>query len=116
GPVHALPALFFAGLLIARWLLWRAWRARLEGKAAPRALAQIDRVGPALQGLAPVALLLLAWAASGAGASAASAAALAAAGLLAAVPGAVFKFVLITRAGFNQGFVLARLPVRGVPR
>ncbi|HJV63155.1 MAG TPA: DmsC/YnfH family molybdoenzyme membrane anchor subunit, partial [Albitalea sp.] len=47
GPVHALPALFFAGLLIARWLLWRAWRARLEGKAAPRALAQIDRVGPA---------------------------------------------------------------------
>ena len=30
--------------------------------------------------------------------------------------GGWFKFTLITRAGFNQGFALARLPVRGVRR
>ncbi len=30
--------------------------------------------------------------------------------------GAWFKFTLITRAGFNQGFALAHLPVRGVRR
>ena len=32
-----------------------------------------------------------------------------------AATGAWFKFTLITRAAFNQGFALARLPVRGVP-
>ena len=38
------------------------------------------------------------------------------AGLLAVAAGAWFKFTLITRAGFNQGFALAHLPVRGVRR
>jgi hypothetical protein len=32
------------------------------------------------------------------------------------VTGACFKFTLVTRAGFNQGFALQRLPVRGVAR
>jgi phenylacetyl-CoA:acceptor oxidoreductase 26-kDa subunit len=36
------------------------------------------------------------------------------AGVLAALGGAAFKFMLITRAGFNQGFALTHLPVRGV--
>jgi phenylacetyl-CoA:acceptor oxidoreductase subunit 2 len=35
------------------------------------------------------------------------------AGLLAALAGAYFKFMLVTRAGFNQGFALPHLPVRG---
>lgn len=39
-----------------------------------------------------------------------------AAGLLAAAGGATFKFVLITRAAFNQGFALPHLPVRGARR
>ncbi|HEX5865136.1 MAG TPA: hypothetical protein VF014_12925 [Casimicrobiaceae bacterium] len=34
------------------------------------------------------------------------------AGLLAALAGAWLKLVLVTRAGFNQGFALAHLPVR----
>jgi hypothetical protein len=38
------------------------------------------------------------------------------AGLLAAAGGALFKFMLVTRAGFNQGFALPHLPVRGVRR
>ena len=41
---------------------------------------------------------------------------LAPAGLLAAAAGAWFKFALVTRAGFNQGFALTHLPVRGVRR
>jgi phenylacetyl-CoA:acceptor oxidoreductase subunit 2 len=35
------------------------------------------------------------------------------AGLLAALAGAWVKLVIVTRAGFNQGFALAHLPVRG---
>jgi phenylacetyl-CoA:acceptor oxidoreductase subunit 2 len=38
------------------------------------------------------------------------------AGLLVAGAGGWLKFMLITRAGFNQGFALAHLPVRGVRR
>ena len=38
------------------------------------------------------------------------------AGVLALAGGAWFKFVLVTRAAFNQGFVLPHLPVRGVRR
>ncbi|MFZ5539390.1 MAG: phenylacetyl-CoA:acceptor oxidoreductase, partial [Pseudomonadota bacterium] len=52
-----------------------------------------------------VAVLAAGWAADGALA--------ALAGLAAALAGAFVKFTLITRAGFNQGFALPRLPVRG---
>ena len=38
------------------------------------------------------------------------------AGGLAAAGGALFKFMLVTRAGFNQGFALPHLPVRGTRR
>lgn len=38
------------------------------------------------------------------------------AGVLAVAGGAWFKFVLVTRAAFNQGFALRHLPVRGVRR
>ena len=38
------------------------------------------------------------------------------AGVLALAGGAWFKFVLITRVAFNQGFALPHLPVRGVRR
>ena len=58
----------------------------------------------------PLALIALAEAGVAAGAS------LALAGAVAAASGAWVKFALVTRAGFNQGFALARLPVRGVPR
>ncbi|MFY9315766.1 MAG: hypothetical protein WAO95_09425, partial [Burkholderiales bacterium] len=35
------------------------------------------------------------------------------AGLAALLAGWWFKFVLVTRAAYNQGFALPRLPVRG---
>ncbi|MBU6484048.1 MAG: phenylacetyl-CoA:acceptor oxidoreductase, partial [Betaproteobacteria bacterium] len=61
--------------------------------------------------LAP--LVLIALVASGAASGAAAAALMAIAGLAAALGGAYVKYALVTRAGFNQGFMLARLPVRG---
>jgi len=109
----ALAALFGA-LVIARWLAWRAWRASV-GAAPAQALAAIDRVAPAFQWggtAAPLVLIAMAalvpapW----------SGALLAAAGAAVVVTGASFKFTLITRAAYYQGFSLARLPVRGVPR
>lgn len=108
----------FGLLVLARWVLWRVWRGRIaKAGIAPHALAHIDRMAPAMQwvgGAVPLALAVLA--ASGVAGAAGSQALLALAGLAVAVTGARFKFTLITRAAFNQGFALARLPVRGVPR
>lgn len=107
----------FAALVLARWLLWRTWRNRVAVKAAPRALAQIDRLGPLLLWLGAAVPLVLAVAAATVLPSGAwGMALLAAAGLCVAVTGAIFKFTLITRAAYNQGFALSRMPVRGVPR
>ena len=98
-----------AALLLVRIALWAAYRQRLAARAQA-ALAAPGRAlvwgGTAL----PLALIALAAAGVAAGAS------LALAGAVAAASGAWVKFALVTRAGFNQGFALARLPVRGVPR
>lgn len=107
-------AALFGALVIARWLVWRAWRAGIGSAPAP-ALAAIDRGGAAFQwggGAVPLALIAVAVLVPGPW----SAALLAAAGAAVAATGAAFKFTLITRAAYYQGFSLARLPVRGVPR
>ena len=104
-------------LVLARWLVWRAYRARLGARATPRALEALDAAGRPLQiagSLLPLAALVLV--ASGLIGGAFAAPLLALAGLSAAGAGAWFKFTLVTRAGFNQGFALTHLPVRGVPR
>lgn len=106
----------FVALLLARWLLWRAWRGRVAKVAAAPALAAIDRAGRSLLWLgsgAPLVLTLLAFTGV---AGSASPVLLAAGGALAALTGLQFKLTLITRASYNQGFALARLPVRGVAR
>jgi phenylacetyl-CoA:acceptor oxidoreductase subunit 2 len=106
----------FGVLVLIRWLLWRAWRASIASAPEP-ALAAIDRAGVAVQwlgGAAPLALILAASFAVAQGPW--SAPLLAAAGAAVAVTGAYFKFTLITRGAYYQGFTLARLPVRGVPR
>ena len=108
------PAAFFAALVAARWLVWRAWRARLAG-APPQALAAIQRNSGAFQWGGSAVPLVLITAAALAPAPF-GAALMAAAGAAVAVTGAAFKFTLITRAAYYQGFSLARLPVRGVPR
>lgn len=115
-PSRAL-AVALAGLLLARWLLWRTWRERLQRTdgAAP-ALRALEPAGRFLQWfgtLVPIALTLVAATDLP---PTMSAVLFATAGALAAVTGGRFKFDLITRAGFHHGIVLPRMPVRGVPR
>lgn len=96
-------------LALARLALWSSYRQRLS----PRALLALDAAGRWMRiADAAAALLLIGLAAAGAGALPL----IASAGLLLAATGAAFKFTLVTRAGFNQGFALAHLPVRGVRR
>jgi phenylacetyl-CoA:acceptor oxidoreductase 26-kDa subunit len=117
-PANAAVSALFALLVAVRWALWRGWRNRIgEAGIAPHALAHIDRIAPVVQWIGsalPLALALLA--AIGVVTDSWSQGLLAVAGLAVALTGARFKFTLITRAAFNQGFALARLPVRGVPR
>jgi phenylacetyl-CoA:acceptor oxidoreductase subunit 2 len=104
-----------AALVLARAGVWWAYRGRLAAKAASWAAAELDGAGRWLQwGGSLLALLALSAAAAAGGAPAAVL--LAVAGLLVTGTGAWLKFTLIMRAGFNQGFALAHLPVRGVRR
>lgn len=105
---------WLAAALLARLLLWTRWRGRIA--AAPRSLAAIDRSGHPFKAatLLPLAIAVIV---------ALAPLPPAATGLLqllaggAAVAGGLwFKFTLVTRAAFNQGFALPHLPVRGVPR
>jgi phenylacetyl-CoA:acceptor oxidoreductase subunit 2 len=104
-------AVLFAALMLARAAIWLMYRRRLAGRVAPRALSALDRAGRAVLVSGTAAPLLLVLVAAYFGAAGSVLAALA--GLLAAVSGAYMKFVLVTRAGFNQGFALKEVPVRG---
>lgn len=109
-------ALLVAGI-VARVLLWRGWRHALAARVSRPAIAAVDRPATwllVLGTLLPLALMLAA--ASGPAAHPAWPAVLALAGLCTAVAGSLFKFMLVTRAAFNQGFAIPHLPVRGVPR
>jgi len=120
----AAPLLLLAGVLVlARWAAWLAYRRALGTSGSAPARAALDAAAAALQWtgtLAPLVLLALALGFAIATGSALDAmapivaVALAGAGALAG--GAWLKVVLVTRAAFNQGFALAALPVRGVPR
>jgi phenylacetyl-CoA:acceptor oxidoreductase subunit 2 len=104
----------FGGLVAVRLFAWLAYRRQLDGKTAEAATAALDGAGRALTiagTLAPLALV--AAIAAGLGAGEALLPVAATAGFLATLAGAYFKFSLVTRAGFNQGFSLPHLPVRG---
>ncbi|HRO58108.1 MAG TPA: dimethyl sulfoxide reductase anchor subunit [Burkholderiaceae bacterium] len=117
-------AVLLATLAIVRWLAWLAYRRRLEPQADPRALAALDSASQPLLWagtfaptvlVAFVALFTVALGDSGRMATG-SALLLALAGLGAIASGMLFKFTLVTRAAYNQGFALTRLPVRGARR
>jgi phenylacetyl-CoA:acceptor oxidoreductase subunit 2 len=102
----ALPLL--VAVVLLRAVVWLRYRQRLEGRLAARAAAALGRAGRVLLIGGTVLPLLLVVAAL----VAAPVIALLA-GLFAAVSGSWLKFVLITRAGSNQGFALKEVPVRG---
>lgn len=103
----------FALALLARQWLWSRWRRRIA--AAPSALAAVDARRWLVAGtLAPLAAAVVAL-----GAPLPSQMVWVlqiVAGALALAAGLWFKYTLVTRAGFNQGFALPHLPVRGVHR
>lgn len=104
----------FAGLVAARWANWGSYRRRLGSSAARPALAALDRAGETLQRSGTyLAFALIAPVGIGLATGAVGLLLSAAAGAAAAWPGAAIKHTLITRAGFNQGFALAAMPVRG---
>ncbi len=107
----------FAVFIVIRLVLWRAWRRAIGPFAAPRALVALDLPGRWLLwagSVAPLVLVLIAQ--SVLAGTLAATVSMALAGLLVVATGAWFKFALITRGAFNQGFALNRLPVRGVAR
>ena len=99
-------------LLLVRVLLWRNYLAGLRGDGAPegslRALSAID--GPFLRygNLLPAVLLLV-----GVLGAPAAELALVLAGFAVVAGGWWFKYTLVRRAAFTQGFALPHLPVRG---
>jgi phenylacetyl-CoA:acceptor oxidoreductase subunit 2 len=123
GGLFALVALLFGGaaawttaalllLAAARWLAWRRYFQQISAPGAAPArsleiLSATRRLFLSAGHIAPAVLLLLALALP---AAALLLAALA--GLLVVAGGWYFKFILITRAAFNQGFALARTPAR----
>jgi phenylacetyl-CoA:acceptor oxidoreductase subunit 2 len=119
APWHGIGTLWlllgFGALVLVRLLVWFAYRRRLAGVAARGASDALDRAGRVLQRAGTLApLVLVAVIALGAVSGPTTAWVAALAGLAAALAGAYAKFTLITGAGFNQGFALAHLPVRGV--
>ena len=105
----AMAAAVFAAL---RAWCWHSYITALEIEGAPkRSLVVLDAFRPWLFMLGlvlPVALIAI-------GLLAANVAAVlfALAGLVSCAAGGALKFILVTRAGFNQGFALSHTPVRG---
>lgn len=109
-PITPTALVALAVLVLARFVLWSMYRQSVDGSLAAgarRALGAAARALLLAGTLTPLLLLALA-----ALLDAALAARLA--GVTAALAGVYFKFVLITRASYNQGFALKQLPVRGV--
>ena len=100
-------------LLLLRQMVWRRYRSDVDASLVARARSALDQAGRTLLlggSLLPGVLLIAAWLLGGHAASLL----LALAGACAAATGASLKFTLVTRASYNQGFALFKMPVRGV--
>jgi phenylacetyl-CoA:acceptor oxidoreductase subunit 2 len=114
APVHELArpaALALAVLLVLRAGVWQAYRAKLD--APTRAVAALDRAAPLFHRVGNWVAALLATIAALLASDAVAAPLGIVAGTIAVAGGWGLKFVLVARAGFNQGFALPHLPVRG---
>ncbi|MEP7280703.1 MAG: hypothetical protein ABI696_01890 [Rubrivivax sp.] len=116
GQVRWGPWLGFGALLTLRLVLGVMWQQRLARSLRPRPLQAVNRAAQVFHAgsLLPLALVFVVlvvplpagW----------QAVLQVLAGAVALLGGAGFKFLLVTRAAFNQGFALAHMPVRGVRR
>jgi phenylacetyl-CoA:acceptor oxidoreductase subunit 2 len=117
GLVHArvtsATLLVFVLLLALRMLVWRRYRNDVDASLATRARSALDLAGRRLLivgSVLPCLLLAIALLLS----TPAALLLTAVAGACAAWAGANLKYALVTRASFNQGFALLKIPVRGV--
>ena len=106
----------FGVLLLLRFVFGVMWRQRLARSLQQRPLRAVNRAGHVFSAgcLLPLAIVLVVLAAPLPAGWQVVMQVLA--GAFAFLGGAAFKFLLVTRAGFNQGFALQHLPVRGVHR
>ena len=114
GQVTNLLMLAFTATVLARFAIWTLYRTSVNASLAARACVALDRAGRwlLLAGvLAPLALLGIG---AGLATGAIQSLLVAAAGACASCAGAYLKYTLVTRASFNQGFALKKIPVRGV--
>jgi phenylacetyl-CoA:acceptor oxidoreductase subunit 2 len=111
-PVTQLAAAIAIALAALRALIWRSYQAALAAEGAPTGtLATLNdfRLWFFIGGLAiPSALII-----PGITMGIAPGILFPIAGVCIAVTGAALKFIVVTRAGYNQGFALAHTPVRG---
>src|SRR5690242_9240047 len=97
---------------LLREVAWRAYLGSLRRIGAPsRSLDVLQAFAPTL--LVGGAVLPVVLIAAGALIPIAAPLLFAAAGLISAATGAALKFMLVTRASYNQGFALEHTPVRG---
>jgi phenylacetyl-CoA:acceptor oxidoreductase subunit 1 len=111
-PLTQLVAAIAVGLAALRAWIWRSYQAVLEAQGAPtRTLAILRdfRSWFFVGGLAMPSALII----PGITMGTAPAILFAIAGVCIAVTGASLKLIVVTRAGFNQGFALVHTPVRG---
>jgi phenylacetyl-CoA:acceptor oxidoreductase subunit 2 len=104
----------FGGLVVLRLVAWLAYRRSAARAVAAPAAAALDRAGRVLRyggTLLPLALVM--FVSAGLAGESFTLPLAAVAGFLAVIAGAWVKAALILRAGFNQGFALPHLPVRG---
>ncbi len=110
----SIPTAVAGGLVlavVARAVAWSVYRRRVEADLVPKARAALELAGKQLYQLGaivPLALML-----TGGVIESVTTAAAVLAGIAALATGWRFKFVLVTRAAYNQGFALPRIPVRG---
>jgi phenylacetyl-CoA:acceptor oxidoreductase subunit 2 len=109
-PVTSAVVIVFPILLALRALVWMRYRRDVDASLAAPARRALDLTWQRLSMVGtgvPIVLLLI-------GAWMNQPLTLALAGACAAWGGASMKFILVTRASYNQGFALTKMPVRGV--
>ncbi len=109
------PTLLIAFLVLSalRVLVWQRYRSSVEPSLALPAKRALDRAGQQLLLFGSSVPLLLLIAGTWLGGPVQTLL-LALAGACAAWAGGYIKYTLVTRAAYNQGFALFRMPVRGV--
>ncbi len=114
GQANGTVLAWFAVLASTRIMVWTLYRQAVDANLAQRARTALSGAGRWLWGAGTVAPLVLLGAGYVLPDGVAQTFVLSTAGACAALAGAYVKYILVTRASFNQGFALTKIPVRGV--